>query len=129
MAYGYVIMTEKWHRKEGNQFAGCTCVGAMYTKLASLQGVRHSKPSEVVEEIKTQLKDKVQAADNPLADVIVAAGKEKLSKKPDDKQTNLTSEYTQTAYTLVTQLIGDVKHVQCHLENDIQVNQDIIVCH
>lgn len=57
-----------------------------------LQGVRHSKPTEVVEEIKAQLKDKVQPAGNPLADVILAAGKDKLSKKPDDKQTDLTSE-------------------------------------
>ena len=58
----------------------------------ALQGVRHSKPTEVTEEIKAQLKDKVNSADSPLADVIVAAGKQKLSKKPDDKQTSLTSK-------------------------------------
>lgn len=59
-----------------------------------MQGVRHTKPTEVVEEIKAQLKARVPA-ENPLADVIVAAGKEKLSKKPDDKQRNLASECTQ----------------------------------
>ena len=59
-----------------------------------LQGVRHSKPTEVVDEVKAQLKEKLQPAGNPLADVIVAAGKDKLSKKPEDKQTDLTSEHT-----------------------------------
>ena len=57
--------------------------------------MRHSKPSDVVNEIKSQLKDKIEPADNLLADVIVAAGKEKLSKKPDDKQTALTSKINQ----------------------------------
>ena len=54
--------------------------------------MRHSKSSDVVEEIRSQLKDKVKPADNPLAETIVAAGKEKLAKKPEDKQTELTSE-------------------------------------
>ena len=58
----------------------------------TLQGVRHPKSAAVIDEIKTQLKDKVEPAGSPLADVIVAAGKDKLSKKPDDKQTSLTSE-------------------------------------
>lgn len=59
-----------------------------------MQGVRHRKPTEVVDEVKAQLKEKVQPAGNPLADVIVAAGKDKLSKKPEDIQTDLTSERT-----------------------------------
>ena len=78
----------------------CLCEARLQTATCTsdqacqrpLQGVRHSKPTEVVEEIKAQLKDKVQPAGNPLADVIVAAGKDKLSKKPDDKQSDLTSE-------------------------------------
>lgn len=63
--------------------------------------MRHSKPTEVVEEVKAQLKEKVQPANNPLADVIIAAGKEKLSKKPDDKQSTLTSKHAQTVYHTV----------------------------
>ena len=54
--------------------------------------MRHTKSAAVVEEIRTQLKEKVEPADNPLADAIIAAGKEKLSKKPENKQTALTSE-------------------------------------
>ena len=64
------------------------CIGAHACHHSS-QGVRHSKPSEVVEEVKAQLKEKVQPAGNPLADVIVAAGMDKLSKKPEHKQTDL----------------------------------------
>lgn len=69
-----------------------TCIGA-HARHHSLQGVRHSKPCEVVDEVKAQLKEKVQPAGNPLADVIVAAGKDKLSKKPEDKQTDLISKH------------------------------------
>ena len=58
-----------------------------------LQAVRHSKSAKVVEEIKDQLKAKVPTTENPLAETIVAAGKEKLAKKPEDKQAALTSRW------------------------------------
>ena len=75
----------------------CTAAPACHHLL---QGVRHSKPTEVVDEVKAQLKEKVQPAGNPLADVIVAAGKDKLSKKPEDIQTDLTSERTPHSLTV-----------------------------
>lgn len=55
-----------------------------------MQGVRHSKPDEVTKEIKSQLKEQVHSSDSSLAETIVAAGKQKLAKKPEDKQSALT---------------------------------------
>ncbi|DBA82389.1 hypothetical protein WJX79_010609 [Trebouxia sp. C0005] len=57
---------------------------------AAAEGVRHSKPDEVTKEIKAQLKEQVQPSDSSLAETIVAAGKQKLAKKPEDKQSALT---------------------------------------
>ena len=96
------------HTKRGIDFKisinssalAATCTDAQ--ACHHLQGVRHSKPTEVVDEVKAQLKQKVQPAGNPLADVIVAAGKDKLSKKPEDKQNNLTSEQHTLACSLLT---------------------------
>ncbi len=56
----------------------------------NMQGVRHSKPDEVTKEIKSQLKEQVQPSDSSLAETIVAAGQQKLAKKPEDKQSALT---------------------------------------
>jgi type II secretory pathway component PulC len=55
-----------------------------------MQGVRHSKPDEVTKEIKSLLKEQVQPSDSSLAETIVAAGKQKLAKKPEVKQSALT---------------------------------------
>lgn len=58
--------------------------------FCEMQGVRHSKPLEVTKEIKAQLKEQVQPLESSLAETIVAAGKQKLAKKPEDKQSALT---------------------------------------
>ncbi len=67
----------------------CLTSGEIPT-LCEMQGVRHSKPLEVTKEIKAQLKEQVQPLESSLAETIVAAGKQKLAKKPEDKQSALT---------------------------------------
>ena len=64
-----------------------------------------------MQEIKSQLKDKVQPEPNPLADTIIAAGKEKLAKKPEDKQTQLTSMPSRPVCNAVLSLI--VQEAMC----------------
>ncbi len=65
-------------------------VGGETLTCCYTQGVRHSKPDEVIKEIKSQLKEQVQPSDSSLAETIVAAGQQKLAKKPKDKQSALT---------------------------------------
>ena len=56
-----------------------------------LQAAKHGKNPEVADEVKAQLKETVETKQDPLAEVIMEAGKAKLAKKPHDKQTELTS--------------------------------------
>ena len=72
-------------------FLSRVCViGGETLTCCYMQGVRHSKPDEVTKEIKSQLKEQVHSSDSSLQETIVAAGKQKLAKKPEDKQSALT---------------------------------------
>ena len=57
----------------------------------TLQAAKHGKTPEVAAEVKAQLKEKIETKQDPLAEVILEAGKAKLAKKPHNKQTELTS--------------------------------------
>ena len=80
-----------------NHLVNCGCLS---------QAAKHSKDSEVAAEVKAQLKEKIEPKQDPLAEVILKAGKAKLAKKPHDKQTELTSTLSIACISCIQQAAG-----------------------
>lgn len=93
-----------------NHLVNCGCLS---------QAAKHSKDSEVAAEVKAQLKEKIEPKQDPLAEVILAAGKAKLAKKPHDKQTELTSAFSAACMSVMQQAAGaSCSHLSAKLGND-----------